>query len=42
MNMIFSSAVDGETSIADAIRELSRYDDPIARLDYLPALERMA
>jgi hypothetical protein len=42
MNMIFSSAVDGETSIADAMRELSRYDDPIARLDYLPALERMA
>lgn len=42
MNMIFSSAVDGETSFADAIRELSRYDDPIARLDYLPALERMA
>lgn len=42
MNMIFSSAVDGEMSLIDAIRELSGYDDPIARLDYLPALERMA
>jgi MoxR-like ATPase len=41
MNMIFSSAVDGEMSLMDAIRKLSGYDDLIARLDYLPALERM-
>jgi len=41
MNMIFSSAVDGEMSCKDAIKELSDYDDPIARLDYLPALEMM-
>jgi MoxR-like ATPase len=42
MNMIFSMAIDGEISMNDAIKELSGYDDPIARLDYLPALERMA
>jgi MoxR-like ATPase len=41
MNMLFSSAVDGETSPRDAIKELSGYDDPIARFDYVPALERM-
>lgn len=41
MNRIFSKAVDGEMSRSDAIRELSAYDDPIARLDYLPALERI-
>lgn len=41
MNMIFSRAVDGEISARDAIKELSGYDDPIARLDYLPALERI-
>jgi MoxR-like ATPase len=39
MNMIFSSAVDGEMPLREAIRRLSEYDDPIARLDYLPALE---
>ncbi len=42
MNMIFSSAIDGELSIDKAIKELSEYDDPIARLDYIPTLERMA
>jgi hypothetical protein len=31
--------VDGEMSLREAIRRLSEYDDPIARLDYLPALE---
>jgi MoxR-like ATPase len=41
MNMIFSRAVDGEISAREAIRELSGYDDPIARLDYIPVLERM-
>jgi MoxR-like ATPase len=40
MNMVFSSAVDGDMPIRDAIRELSNYDDPIARLDYIPTLER--
>jgi MoxR-like ATPase len=40
MNMIFSSAVDGEISIRSAIEELSNYDDPIARLDYIPTLEQ--
>jgi MoxR-like ATPase len=42
MNIIFSAAVDGETSVKEALRALKEYDDPIARLDYLPALERMA
>jgi MoxR-like ATPase len=41
MNMIFSRAIDGEIRAEDAIKELSGYDDPIARLDYLPALERL-
>ncbi|MFB3764172.1 MAG: ATPase [Methanotrichaceae archaeon] len=41
MNMIFSRAVDRDISIQDAINELSGYDDPIARLDYIPCLERM-
>lgn len=39
MNMVFSRAVDGEISSQEAIKELSGYDDPIARLDFLPALE---
>jgi hypothetical protein len=41
MNMIFSRAVDGEISAREAVEELSGYDDPIARLDLIPALERM-
>lgn len=41
MNMIFARAVDGEISPREAIEELSGYDDPIARLDYVRALERM-
>ncbi len=41
MNMIFSGAVDGEIPVKEAIKRLSEYDDPIARLDYLPALEKM-
>jgi MoxR-like ATPase len=41
MNMIFARAVDGEISPRDAMEELSGYDDPIARLDYARALERM-
>jgi hypothetical protein len=40
MNLIFSRAMDGEMNKGDAVRELSAYDDPIARLDYLPALEQ--
>jgi len=42
MNMIFARAVDGEISLREAIEDLSEYDDPIARLDYVRALERMA
>jgi MoxR-like ATPase len=41
MNRIFSSAVDGEIPPRDAIKELQGHDDPIARLDLIPALERM-
>lgn len=40
MNMTFAQAVDGEISVQEAIGELSNYDDPIARLDYIRALER--
>ena len=39
MNMIFSSAVDGDLDPAKAIAELSGFDDPIARLDFIPRLE---
>lgn len=41
MNMIFSRAVDGEFSAARAIEELSSFDDPIARLDFIPRLEQL-
>jgi MoxR-like ATPase len=41
MNMIFARAVDSEISPREAMEELSGYDDPIARLDYARALERM-
>ncbi len=41
MNLLFSRAVDREMALDKAVQELSAYDDPIARLDYLPALERM-
>ncbi len=41
MNRIFSRAVDGETSILGAIEELSIFDDPIARLDFIPSLEQL-
>ncbi len=41
MNVLFSRAVDGEISVREAIAALSMYDDPIARLDFLPALEAM-
>jgi len=41
MNMIFSRAVDGELTVERAIKELSEHDDPIARLDYIPMLERL-
>jgi len=33
--------VDGEISFKEAARELAGYDDPIACLDYIPALEQM-
>ena len=41
MNMIFARAVDGEISPREAMEDLSSSDDPIARLDYVRALERM-
>ncbi|MDD1750699.1 MAG: ATPase, partial [Methanothrix sp.] len=41
MNRIFSRAVDGELAVAEAIEELLTFDDPIARLDFLPCLEQM-
>jgi len=41
MNLIFSRAVDGARSISGAIEELSIFDDPIARLDFIPSLEEM-
>lgn len=41
MNMIFSRAIDGDISVDKAIKDLSEYDDPIARLDYIPMLERL-
>jgi len=41
MNRIFSRAVDGELAAAQAIGTLSTFDDPIARLDFIPALEQM-
>lgn len=41
MNIIFSRAVDGETSVWRAMEELSIFDDPIARLDFIPSLEQM-
>jgi len=41
MNMILSRAIDGEIPFYQAIKELLEFDDPIARLDYIPALERM-
>lgn len=41
MNLIFSRAFDGELSVARAIEELSTFDDPIARLDFIPSLEQM-
>jgi len=41
MNVTFARAIDGEISPEKAIEELSGYDDPIARLDYIRALERM-
>jgi hypothetical protein len=41
MNLIFSRAVDGELAADQAIETLSTFDDPIARLDYIPTLEQM-
>jgi MoxR-like ATPase len=41
MNMIFSRAVDGEIQPRAALKELEGYDDPLARLDYVKALEGM-
>jgi MoxR-like ATPase len=41
MNLIFSRAMDGELAVAKALEELSTFDDPIARLDFIPALEQM-
>ena len=41
MNLLFSRAVDGKVAIARALEELSTYDDPIARLDFIPSLEQM-
>ena len=41
MNLLFSRAVDGKIAITRALEELSTYDDPIARLDFIPSLEQM-
>ncbi len=41
MNMILSRAMDGDMPLRRAIRELEEFDDPLARLDYIPALARM-
>jgi MoxR-like ATPase len=41
MNLLFSQAVDGEIDAGKAIQELSVFDDPIARMDFILALERM-
>lgn len=40
--MVFCPGIDGEVSPKEALEEISRSDDPIARLDYARALERMA
>lgn len=42
MNLLFSQAVDGEISRDEALSRLREYDDPIARLDYVPTLEGMS
>jgi MoxR-like ATPase len=41
MNLLFSRAIEGKVTIAQALEELSTYDDPIARLDFIPSLEQM-
>ena len=41
MNLLFSQAVDGEIDAGKAVQELSAFDDPIARMDFIPALEQM-
>ena len=39
MNLIYSHAMDREISASQAIDELSSFDDPIARMDFIPHLE---
>ncbi|MGB7570785.1 MAG: AAA family ATPase [Methanothrix sp.] len=39
MNLIYSRAMDGDLDAARTIEELSSFDDPIARLDFVPSLE---
>ena len=39
MNLIYSRAMDGDLDAARTIEELSSFDDPIARLDFIPSLE---
>ena len=39
MNLIYSHAMDREISASQAIEELSSFDDPIARMDFIPHLE---
>jgi len=39
MNLIYSRAMDGDLDVARTIEELSSFDDPIARLDFIPSLE---
>jgi len=41
MNLLFSKAVDGELDTGKALQELSAFDDPISRMDFIPALEQM-
>jgi MoxR-like ATPase len=39
MNLIYSRAMDEDLDAARTIEELSSFDDPIARLDFIPSLE---
>ena len=39
MNLIYSHAMEREISASQAIEELSSFDDPIARMDFIPHLE---
>jgi len=40
MNRIYSRAMDGQMDAGRAIEELSLFDDPIARMDFIASLEQ--